>query len=191
MKLGPKRIVRHQNSCMPLHGCLATSTRFFENKNGEEKSRWRINNIHYCRDEFHRSFTRKSQNLVLCHPDKEMEDLATFIWKVEDILKIKEYTRIGKTQRNHFTWIKVSPFWLESSMRRSFFTALLRSARTYSIAQDNFQATLYSLFYFNQTRHAVERFLAGYTRYVGRRYGWHNVFCDKTSEQVKHMLVRP
>lgn len=178
---------------MPSHGALATSTRFFE----EEKSRWRVNRTHHCRDEFHRSFTHKSQNLVFCHPHNEREDLAAFIWKAEDMLKIKEHTLIGPTQRNHFTWVKVSPFWLETSMRRSFFTALLRSARAYwvrekdGIAKDNFDAALYSLFYFNQTRYAVERFLAGHTRYVGRRYGWHNVFVDKTARQVEQMLVRP
>lgn len=187
MKLGPKRIVRPVDHWEPSNGCLATSSRFFE----EEKSRWRIGSFYHCRDQFHPHFTGKSQNIIYCHPANEREDIANFIWMIEDRVKVEEHSRIGPTNRNTFTWIKVSPFWLQQSMRRSFFTAILRAARAYKVAKNNFNEALYSVFYFQESRPAVQRFLAGFTYFTGRRYGWHNVFRNKSAAQVATLLTLP
>lgn len=101
-------------------------------------------------------------------------------------------------------WVVPSPFWKQTTMHINILTLFIRvahmatSARYPShrwLGQD-----LHAYEYTSTTLYAVERFLMGFTKYVGPEIthnnhlvkdGWYSFFKGKTKEEVDKMLVRP
>lgn len=118
------------------------------------------------------------------HKANTGRDIATFLSKVEDILNLKNKTRFGPTQRKTIMWIEPTKWWTKPPMRRSLFTILLRSAAYYSVNEDNFQEALFSSFYADKTKSAIEWFLKGNTVYCGKKAGWYKQFGETNFTDV-------
>jgi hypothetical protein len=129
----------------------------------------------YCREYF-QDESNGIRRMLFCHTSHRCKNIAAFIYSVEDKLDVQEKTIIGPTQRYNISWIKVSPWWTKTSMRRSFFTILLRCGVTYKIKEDNFDHSLFSVIYTRHTEYAVKRFMSGHTKYTGKKKGWYNQF---------------
>lgn len=170
--------------------------RLYEDENGS----WLSGEWFFCRE----VFQKKSQGVrwfLFSHRSYKGRNVAEFIKRVETKLKLKVRTEFGKTQRCNITWVKASPWWMNYSMRRSLFTALLRAGQNYNIAENNFEQALFSIVYTRHTKEAVIRFLAGNTLYKGRMKGWYNQFCkgsrywffDKKPDKkkIRQLLVKP
>lgn len=169
---------------------------------------WRACPFHSCRDQFHKAFASCS-NVLLVHYNRGAF-VAEFIGRIEEILKLRNKTEVGPTQRRIICWLEVAPFWMAQSMRRSLFTSLLRAATEYT---GDFEKAIESQKYLRETNLALERFFAGYTHYTGRLYGWYNVFgpkiihtyttygawsirrverrVERQENEIKHLLVKP
>ena len=118
-------------------------------------------------------------------------------------------TQVGPTEYPNITWIKLSQFWLNDKMRKSFFTILLRAARHFNSQADDLEKEFErALFkddqgYFNKTKPAVERFMKGFTKYVGSKGMWYTAMFFDTSanssddtrpvsgQRLKKLLVKP
>lgn len=147
-----------------------------------------------CREEFAKIFRKNSKYILFSHTAGRGEFIADFIRRVEEKIGIAQFSKCGPTQRRTVMWIKVSPWWCEYAMRRSFLTVILRAGEVYNPITDNFITTLNSNFYLNGTKKATKLFLKGYTVYTGKSGGWYNIFrqfdgvCKK---DLKKLLVRP
>jgi hypothetical protein len=154
----------------------------------------------YCREYF-QDESNGIKRMLFCHTSHRCKNIAAFIYNVESKLNLKEKTIIGPTQRYNISWIRVSSWWTKTSMKRSFFTILLRCGVNYKIKQDNFNDALFSVIYTKHTENAVKRFMEGNTRYTGKKKGWYNQFYwgggnranFKTPDQqeVNNLLISP
>lgn len=117
------------------------------------------------------------------------KDIAIFLSKVEDILKLKNRSNFGPTQRKTIMWIEPSKWWTKPAMRRSLFTVLLRSAVNYSHSKDNFEEALYSNYYASKTRGAIDWFLKGNTVYTGKKTGWFKQFSEPHTQSLAKLLT--
>ena len=163
---------------------------------------WIARRWYYCREWFHDQ-SHGVRRILYTHKSGKTDNLAHFIRKVERRLKVEPKTEIGPTQRKTISWVRVSPWWTNSSMKRSFFTMMLRCGQNYDIDKEDFNDALYSIAYTRETEYAVKRFLAGYTLYAGYTKGWYQAFrwgngfgyrspnSEFTKELVKKLLVRP
>ena len=154
----------------------------------------------YCREYFHEGSHGIRQFLFVCKRGKA-RNIAAFMHEVEQRLKLRKTTKFGPTQRHNVIWVEVSPWWTSTSMKRSLFTAFLRTGSSYALTKDNFEEALYSTRYTAETRLAINRFLSGHTKYTGRVRGWFNQFQyggsyppfdqkPKLSE-IRKLLVKP
>jgi hypothetical protein len=154
----------------------------------------------YCREYF-QDESNGIRRMLFCHTAHRCKNIAAFMAIIEDKLKIKEKSLIGPTQRYNISWINVSPFWTNTSMKRSLFTIFLRCGVIYKIKQDNFNEALLSSIYIRHTEYAVRRFLDGNVRYTGKKKGWYNQFYwgggnrvnhkKPTEEEVDKLLIYP
>jgi hypothetical protein len=164
-----------------------------------ETGNWFLREWMFCRDHLQR---HKINRFIYATSDHK--PVAAFIQKIEDQLKLGERTQFGPTQVDLAMWIKPAKFWLEYAMRRSLFTALIRAGNNYNRKEDNFEEALWSEDYLKDTKYAVQRFLNGYTRYTGKKSGWHNQFYANgtfewdvtappppTLAKINELLVRP
>lgn len=164
----------------------------------------------YCREKMD---GRKWTSIVFCHKRSEGKHVAAFIRRIEKKLQIPKLSTCGPTNRKGIMWIKVSPFWRSTKMRKSFFTALLRASLVYNPNKfGTWTKALTKTKYFKPTAFAVKRFLQGYTGWNGslslsragrtkrRPYrrrsksfsGWVDEFADdiRNNEDVKQMLKK-
>lgn len=154
----------------------------------------------YCREYF-QDESAGIRRFLFCHRSNKCRNIAFFIHLIEEKLGLGERSFIGPTQRYNVSWIRISPWWTATSMKRSLFTALLRCGQNYSPEQDNFEDALFSVLYTKHTEYAVRRFLDGHTRYTGKRRGWYSQFrwgggtMDEPREPdnsaVDRLLVQP
>lgn len=144
----------------------------------------------YCREYF-QDESAGIRRFLFCHRPNRCRRIAAFVHRVEDILELDERTEMGPTQRHNISWVKVSQWWTSTSMKRSFFTMLLRCAQNYESKTDNFEEALFSINYSKRTEPAVRRFLEGNTRYTGKMKGWYNQFKDGTDTLAERLLVKP
>lgn len=98
-----------------------------------------------------------------------------------------------KTSNPNCLWVGLSEWW-KYRVRRSLLTALLRVGQSFAkdTGQD-FVNTMNSMYYLDQTKTAVERFLSGHTACKMRRNefsGWHAYFSTRTKEQIDKCLVK-
>jgi hypothetical protein len=156
----------------------------------EGRKKWEAVLWHHCREWF-LDDSIGTTRLLYTHDPHKTENLARFIRKVENKLKIEEKSQIGTTQSPTVSWMKISPFWTGSMMRRSFLTMMLRCGSKYCFYKNNFSESLFSIRYSKFTEYAVRRFLSGHTKYCGRKRGWYSEFKNKTNEQVDSLLILP
>lgn len=154
----------------------------------------------YCREYF-QDESNGIRRMLFCHSSHRCKNIAAFINIIENKLDLAEKTIIGPTQRYNVSWIKLSSWWSKTSMKRSFFTILLRCGVHYKIKENNFEDALFSVVYTRHTEYAVKRFMDGYTRYTGKKKGWYNQFywgggnkwnfTTPDSNEVNKLLVLP
>jgi hypothetical protein len=154
----------------------------------------------YCREYF-QDESAGIRRFLFCHKSNKCKNIAAFVDKIENVLGVPDRSIIGPTQRYNISWISVSFWWTNTSMKRSLFTALLRCGQNYDAKKENFEDALFSVLYTKHTEYAVRRFLDGNTRYTGKKRGWYNQFRwgGGTSEEprmpsrelVEKLLVRP
>jgi hypothetical protein len=130
---------------------------------------------YHCREVF-QGESRGLKWMLFCHKQNRGLNIVKFIHCIERKLNVRPFTQFGPTQSDKVLWIKLSPWWMKYSMRRSFFTALLRAAQNFNPKKRNYEKTLWTNRYFRQTKYATRRFLRGYTKYTGHITGWNNQF---------------
>ena len=154
----------------------------------------------FCREYFQNQ-SAGIRRILFVVPYNKAYSVAAFMDKIETKLHLKTRSKFGPTQRNDIMWIKASPWWTQSSMKRSLFTALLRCGANYKPLKDNFEEALYSTEYTRSTKYAIQRFLKGYTYYVGKKTGWYKQFRwgggsywkprSLNQNNVKKLLLKP
>lgn len=154
----------------------------------------------YCREYF-QDESAGIRRFLICHKPNKSKNIAAFTHLIENKLSLRDRSEIGPTQRHNISWIRVSPWWTCTSMKRSLFTALLRCGANYNTKLGNFEEALFSTLYTKHTEHAVRRFLDGNTRYTGKKKGWYNQFRwgggtnedpkMPPNELVERLLTRP
>jgi hypothetical protein len=150
-----------------------------------------------CRDEFHR--VNKTAKLIGFNIGScSVTQFTRNLWSVEKKLGLRRYSQVHRTNYPNIVCIRPAAWWWLFDARRSFYTILLR-ASCYR-GGGGMMAMLRSQRYFEETWPAVERFLAGHTKFCGRmsQYeGWADTFAFYYAEeedekwQVLRRLVRP
>lgn len=170
----------------PESGSYASYQKF----DGEK---YKILNWHYCRDIFHPQL----YNLDLfffAHDPNRSYNIASFMNIIEKKANIDYFSEYGPTQRKSIMWIRPSKWWTIKPMKRSLFTIFLRSGNNYSPKKKNFKEALFSDSYAMSTKYAINRFLAGYTHYLGsNKKGWWNQFYEErlNKSEIDSLLVKP
>ncbi len=155
-----------------------------------------------CRERLARHFTPTSSGFYMGVLEKEIENCPRFMWKVEELLKLKEHSNFAPTKTKGLLWVQPCQWWKDCIMRRSLFTALIRAGIYYDLKKDNFEQSLFSAQYLNSTKRALMRFLFGFTKYVGPELdtnpgsglivrGWSEIFSNATDDLVKGYLTWP
>ena len=140
-----------------------------------DKGVWSVFQWYECREVFHKN-SQNLRRMCFSHSARHGTFIASFLDQIEDKLGVPK-SIFGPTKRPTITWLRPSSWWMNSSLKRSLFTALLRAADNYN--GQNFDDALWSNRYLYDTKYAVMRFLDGYTRFQGRGgllTGWYNTF---------------
>lgn len=157
---------------------------------------------------------RNVRLMVFSHKPDNGAAVAAFIRKIETKMKVRIYSRMGRTKRNNCSWVCISPCWYKSSMARSLFSALLRAGLAYKPNKDKtkgfwtleFMRALRSCIYLRRTVPAFRRFVNGNTIYngnqrdlsYGSKYGWDHQFYyslrllapSTRANKLRELLVR-
>ncbi len=142
-----------------------------------------------CREQFHRAIMKRQKRDFIYSYSKEYHDrIKNFIGEFERRLGLPK-TRIIPTNSPYCLYVETGEFWEQQPIRHSLFTALIRAATKYD--GSNFDSALYSRYYLSDTKEAVERFLDGYTWYVGNSGQWHSTFSRrKTPDFAERILIK-
>ncbi len=117
-----------------------------------------------CREVFAGYFKRKIENFAFSHKAKCGVNVAAFIARFEDKLKLKKNrTLFTLTDKDNIIIVTPSDWWKKYLIRRSLFTILLRAGQTYDVEKDNFEKALFSDPYAKETKAALIAFLKGQT----------------------------
>ena len=149
-----------------------------------------------CREKFSKHL-KKNKGFYFSHEPGKAVGIASFIDKIEDMLKVNPKTIYAKTNLAFALWMEPAPFWMSCKMRKQLFTIFIRVGMKYEPAQDNFQQALLDHPYVTHTKNAVYRFLFGFTKYLGTQdldgvnKGWVKVFGRKSDDFIRDTLVRP
>ena len=153
-----------------------------------------------CRERFACKFSRSTKGFYFKHPNNKGEDVAAFILKTENIVKVRSHSKFSKTNKPSVLWFEPAWFWRSCRCRRSLLTILLRAGMIYEQDTDNYETALFTYKYIVPTKKAVMRFLYGYTKYVGPELGgsptlestgWKGIFDKSDAATVKKYLVLP
>lgn len=169
------------------------------------------NKIHWdhCREQFAPKFIETTTGFFFSHSNRD-EDIAEFITKFENITGIERsktnfpLSAFRKTCRKKVLWIEPSAFWLPCPMKRSLFTIITRCGLRYSSLEDNFDDALFGNYkensYAVDTRHAVMRFMFGFTHWTSSlpfmastviKHGWREEFHKLDDSTLRRRLIRP
>ena len=154
-------------------------------------NKYRSSEFIYCREQFHRI---RPTGLILFHTRaRQIRPTVAFIKMVENKLSLQERSQFYETQRKTIILMKVSPWWNEHAVRRSFLTLLIRVGKKYKSRKNNFAHVLHEgNAYLQCTKIATDRFMGGYTKLKGRfKGGWVEQFWNLSDEIVNTMLVKP
>lgn len=161
----------------------------------KEEDRFKLGNWKTCREDFAKSW-KDHKFIVFSHKkgankgSNTSYSIAIFIRMAEERIRGKgrwRRTQVGPTEYANISWIKLSQFWMNDKMRKSFFTILLRASRHFNSQADDlekeFERALFSddQGYFKNTKPAVERFMKGFTKYTGTKAMWYSAMYYDTS----------
>lgn len=99
-----------------------------------------------------------------------VDNTAKFIYKTEEVLNLSEKTTYNKTTCSEVLKINMTRFWLDSYIKRSLFTILVRLGDQYDPEKDNYEKVLFHPTKrptegYRYTLSAVKRFMYGFTVY--------------------------
>lgn len=147
-----------------------------------------------CREQFHNAVIRRKGDrnfLFACGNVENKAKIIKFMDEVQDTIGLANHMRLvfRETTNNAVFYVETGGWWANQNVRLSFLTALLRCGRTF---EGDFKTALYSQFYTVETKPAVDRFLDGYTHYLGCGSQWHATFSNYRSkpDYAERMLVR-
>lgn len=137
----------------------------------------------------------KENGLWFSHRKKTGPKIRKFFEKLETILKINERSEFGNTENpEHCLWMKVSPWWMESVIRRSFLTMALRASQNYKPQKQNILECFEKNKYGGTSMVAINLFLQGYTNYRGKPLnmleGWSRMFRNKNEIEFKKIMFK-
>jgi len=158
------------------------------------------NSFVYCREYFQDEACRV-RRFLFSHRFNKGDNVAQFMRRVERRLNLDKYSQLYQTNRRTITMVRPNAWWMDTSMRKSLFTLLIRAGVHYEPEIDNFESAIFSIDYTANTKYAVQRFLLGYTKYTGKVRGWVAQFHEGDGdwrdpkppgpERVRELLVRP
>lgn len=119
-------------------------------------------NVYYCREEFSDYFKSNCNWVTFICKNLNIAYLNKFFTKIETQLKISKKTVFYKTNNKHVVILNISPFWLENSTKRGFFTLFLRCGGTCYSGNFNNAIDAYSLT--RQIKNTINWFLSGNTK---------------------------
>lgn len=151
------------------------------------EERYKIIQWYYCRELFH-NHLKDVDLFFFAHKVGCANNVIKFMQRIEDITGCPK-SNFGPTQRKNIIWIQPSIWW-KKSIKKSLFTILLRCGNNYSVNRDNFEDALFSYAYASDTKHAINRFLNGFTLCLSHKRGWHKQFKNKSSVFVNKLLVK-
>ena len=164
-----------------------------EKSSGELAIQW----VH-CREQF-QGYDIKKFGMLFSHANGKTESIARFINIIEtQKLNHQSISVFAPTNLPGMTWIKPADFWTfqtehRGPIRKSLFTALLRSAMSYNIEKDNFNKALFSIDYTKNTKAAVEYFFQGNTWVTPKgsmHSGWYDMFRNASTEVIGQSLTK-
>lgn len=152
-----------------------------------------------CRERFSTRWEQTDDGIFFTHSKGRGRNIANFIRKTEEVLQESDKTQFSETNVDTILWIEPSCFWKCCRVRRSLFTILLRAGHSYCPESDNYESTLFQHPYVSSTKMAVQRFLFGFTKYIGdpidgqivETRGWVKVFENRDVAFIKTVLVSP
>lgn len=161
-----------------------------------DKNPFRFEN---CRERFATQWTSHIKGFFFS-TEGNGKDVAAFILKTEEILRLNGKSEFALTNYKKFLWVEPVSFWNSCRMRKSLFTCLLRAGVAYNRETDNYESSLFGERYLKNSEPAIKRFLYGYTKYIGEMLsgsstletaGWNFYFSGKDAIFVKDKLVLP
>ena len=156
------------------------------------EGRHKVDHWFYCREIFHHVLFRLKL-LFFAHEANKGVNIAAFLTEIENRLNVQPRSEFGPTQRKTIMWVRPSKWWLQYSMRRSLFTILLRAGCNYNFSKNNFEEAVGAEKYLKKTIYAFDRFMRGYTKYVGHKRGWYKQFyhLSPTADEIDKLLQKP
>ena len=166
----------------------------------------------HCREQFAARFTEKLHEFYFAHKENKGHDIASFLCKFENIIKINsknsnfKFTKYALTSSPCILFLSISPFWLDCYFKRSLLTMILRCGQNYDVNSDNFDAALFGTnfkesSYLIETKSAVLRFMFGFTKYTGIapvvgqtsviKHGWKEEFYKLDDAKIRKRLIWP
>lgn len=152
-----------------------------------------------CRERFATQWTKRTKGFFFSNK-KNGDEVAAFVLKTEEILRLKSKSKFALTNYKKILWVEPAYFWKSCRMRRSLFTCLLRAGVSYGLERDNYESALFGEMHLKKSKPAIKRFLYGYTKYIGEKpsgsatleiYGWSYYFSGKGAKFVKDKLIQP
>lgn len=171
-----KKLIYTENSKYPLEngffalGLIDRKKQLAENRwTDDEKLQNRYGTLaRKCREEFANLFQEDCKSIVYCHAQDKYESLSAFINLVEAQLNIpdKQKTQVFSTQINTISAIRVSPFWLNCSMRRQLFTMIIRAGAIHYKKDQSIIDTFKQYALGKTSIEGIELFLNGYYNFT-------------------------
>ena len=181
--LATKRRIPATNYGFPNYGSLGTKAQ------DHNYISW-----YSCRDTYQRVDEKSiiKNGIFFCHGITGGDNVAIFLNLIEKRLKLRVKSKFAKTNNKDIIWVKVSPWWLKTKIRKSFLTMTLRTGTKY-----NQKETVRSAFNkppWKTTLPAILFFLKGNAICPVEdgiwTHGWMHFFSGKKTPQIKKMLVK-
>lgn len=165
-----------------------------------------------CREIFAKSFNSCSDAFYFSCSPKNQQSIISFIKLCENILDIKEKTKVYQTTNEYVILFYPDNFWKDCYVKRSLYTLLLRMG-FYHQPSFSWEETMFGEYKgdFNtkisankadvqKTKTAIERFFLGFTYFVGTirrqpeygpwKYGWVEEFQNRNKFEIKKLLIK-
>lgn len=144
-----------------------------------------------CRERFNSLWhPEQTRRFFFAHKSDKRDNVIAFIDKTENILEITK-TKFYLTNMTNALCIEASQFWIGCHLRRSLLSLLLRVSLEYDKRKDNYEQALFSHQYSMSTKHAIMRFMFGFTNIKAQvgKGGWRDSFENMPREMVRlHLL---
>lgn len=151
-----------------------------------------------CRERFARNFFVSNKGFYFKHKENGSKNVAAFVAKTEEILKVRKRSVFSETNVSSILWIEPCHFWRSCRMRRSLLTIIVRAGILYDLKKDNYEEALFKEPYVVPTKKAVMRFMYGFTKYDGpsmdpttslETKGWKTIFSKLKEDDIRKYLV--